>query len=130
MELMVKKKTAAQLDLEIATFLATPLTYTTVAQRSGGSEGAVLGFAELNKAISQVGPTPILARIDQPDRVNADAQAAIKELRHWLVSGGFQPTWDRYPRGTARYRRKFGHVGGPRKTSQAATSSASKGKRT
>jgi len=130
---MVKRKTGKQLDLEIATFLATSPA---VVERADpetslgrGAERTAHGFSELNKAISEMGPTPLLARIDQPERVNADAQAALGELRQWLAGGGFQPKWDRYPRGTERYRRKFGGVGGPVKASVAATASTSKGGR-
>lgn len=53
-------------------------------------------------------PTACLQRIDRPNRINADAQHAMLDLHGWLLNGGFPPEWKRYPRGTRRFRRKFG----------------------
>jgi len=53
-------------------------------------------------------PTACLRRIDLPVRINADTQYAMLDLHTWLLGKGFSPDWARYPRGTRRFRRKFG----------------------
>ena len=53
-------------------------------------------------------PTAALRLISDADRVDANTREVMRELHQWLTRGGFQPDWERYPKGTRRFRKKYG----------------------
>lgn len=53
-------------------------------------------------------PDAALQAIDDADRVNAETRDVMRGLHGWLLGGGFAPDWDRYPKGTRRFRKAYG----------------------
>ena len=54
-------------------------------------------------------PNATLARIDGFKSMHdPECQEAIMDLRAWIVRGGFEPDWAKYPKATFRYHKVLG----------------------
>lgn len=53
-------------------------------------------------------PNAALREIDDADRIDAETREAMRGLHGWLSRGGFAPDWQRYPKGSSRFRKMFG----------------------
>lgn len=50
-------------------------------------------------------PDVLLQLIDAPSKMVMPLYTHIEALRQWIASGGTEPNWSKYPRGTRRYKR-------------------------
>lgn len=53
-------------------------------------------------------PNATLVLIDTSKRIDAETREAMANLHNWLMRGGFPPDWKLYPKGTKRFRKKYG----------------------